>query len=320
MCSASRRTPKLDSLARFLAVTLFAAGCLPAGQLKATSSSEYQERTGDQGLTLNELRNATYRGIYDIPVTLKNGKYEGLPFQRGGAARSQVILVGDRVARGDLNGDGVDEAVVLLAENSGGSGTRNYLAVVAVRESRPVNVATELLGDRVQLRSMRVENERLIVDTVAHGAADAVCCPTLKVQRAFVLDRNRLSEVNREESGTISAADLEGVNWVLQGFGSGERAAPESPITLEFEAGRIAGSAGCNEYFAAYESGAPGQLKMGTPGTTRKACAPSIMAQEASYLNALKGVTSYGFLGGDLELTYQQDGSFGTLLFAPRRP
>jgi heat shock protein HslJ len=309
----------MDSLGRFLAVTLFVVGCVPGGQLKVTSSTEYQERTGDQALTLNQLRNATYRGIYNIPVTLINGKYEALPFQPGGASRTQVILVGDRVARGDLNGDGVDEAVVLLAEDSGGSGTRNYLAVVAVRESRPVNVATELLGDRVQLRSMRVENGRLIVDTVAHGAADAVCCPTMKVQRAFVLDRNRLLEVHREESGTISAADLEGVNWVLQGFGSGERVAPESPITLEFAAGRIVGSAGCNEYFAAYESRAPGQLKMATPGTTRKACAPSIMAQEASYLNALERVTSYGFVGGNLGLTYQQDGSFDTLLFAPRR-
>jgi hypothetical protein len=105
---------------------------------------------------ISEYRNLTYQGIYDHPVTVHDGVYEGEPFVPGGASRPRVELVEDLLVQGDLDGDSVEEAAVLLAESSGGSGVMTYLALVTWRDGAPVNLATRLIGDRVQIRSLRV--------------------------------------------------------------------------------------------------------------------------------------------------------------------
>jgi heat shock protein HslJ len=300
-----------------LGMAVLVTGCatVRAPQLKPSTAS--REANATAALTLAQLRNATYRGIYNTPVTLTDGTYQGPPFQPGGASRPQVTLSRNHVWRGDIDGDGAAEAVVLLGENSGASGTRNYLAVVAERDGKPVNVATQLLGDRVQLRSLRIENSRIIADMVVHGPADAMCCPTLKLRRTFIRAGAQLSEVQRQEMGTISMADLAGVIWKLEEIARGEPVASEPAITLRFEGGRIIGFAGCNDYFAAISSEGPGRLKLSPPGATRKACPPSIMDMEAHYLKALASVTSYSFVGGSLALTYRHEGSLDTLFLAP---
>jgi hypothetical protein len=44
--------------------------------------------------TLGELRAATYEGIFDYPVTLIDGCYEGEPFVEGGASATAALVVG----------------------------------------------------------------------------------------------------------------------------------------------------------------------------------------------------------------------------------
>ena len=107
-------------------------------------------------LTADQMKNATYSGIYDEPVILVDGLYEGEPFVEGGAARPTVGLAPDFRRTGDLDGDGTEEAVVVLWESSGGSGTFNYVAVAGRREGQVVNLGTAELGDRVQVRAARV--------------------------------------------------------------------------------------------------------------------------------------------------------------------
>ena len=102
--------------------------------------------------TLAELKNATYAGFEApaSPVTLKDGLWEGEPLQPGGTSRPRVSLGGDFHLLGDLDGDGAEEAVVVLVQISGGSGTFDYLAVVKRQDHGLENVATTALGDRVQ--------------------------------------------------------------------------------------------------------------------------------------------------------------------------
>jgi heat shock protein HslJ len=202
------------------------------------------------------------------------------------------------VARGDLNADGIQETVALLADNSGASGTFNYVAVVAAQDGQPVNIATELLGDRVQLRSMRIVGGQFTVDTVAHAQADAMCCPTLKVRRTLTLNGDRLVEVGREQMETISVSDLAGVTWMLEEISVGEPVASEPAITFRIEKNQVVGTAGCNNYFAPTTSEGPGKINVAAPAATRQACSPAIMDLEARYLKALEGVTSYSFLAG----------------------
>jgi heat shock protein HslJ len=59
-------------------------------------------------------------------------------------------------------------------------------------------------------------------------------------------------------------------------------------ITLDND-GRAYGNAGCNHWFAHYTL-AGNTLSFSAAGTTRKACAPALMAQEARFLDSLSKI------------------------------
>lgn len=128
-------------------------------------------------LPASPFANTTYTGIYEEPVTLTDGSFEGEPFVEGGASRPTVQLT-DVVAMGDLNGDGIDDGAAILTESSGGSGTFYYLAALIDEAGEFTNVATTLLGDRTRIESMRIEEGTIVVELVTHGPDDALCCPT----------------------------------------------------------------------------------------------------------------------------------------------
>jgi heat shock protein HslJ len=127
-------------------------------------------------------------------------------------------------------------------------------------------------------------------------------------------------EVASKTTGALSLADLAGVEWVLTHFGGGDPAPAEPAITLVFEGERIAGSSGCNRYFAGVEAGnAPGELAIGLVGSTRMACPEDQMALEDRYLKGLGSVVRFAFVTDRLALTWSQEGATGNMLFAPRQ-
>jgi hypothetical protein len=142
-------------------------------------------------LTMDVLKNTEYQGIYPEPVKLTDGKYEGEPFVEGGASRPMVTFV-EPMALGDLDGDGVDDAAVLLVENSGGSGSFVYLAAILNRGGKPENIATQLLGDRVQVQSLTIESGKIVVEALTHSPDDAMCCPTQESTQTYELQGNEL--------------------------------------------------------------------------------------------------------------------------------
>ena len=142
-------------------------------------------------LTIESLQNAEYQGIYDGPVNLTEGKYEGEPFVEGGASRPLVVFV-EPYAFGDLDGDGVDDAAVLLVENSGGSGSFVYLAAVLNSNGSPVNMATTLLGDRAQVEEQTIEEGRIKVKMLTHGPEDPMCCPSQESSETYTLVEDEL--------------------------------------------------------------------------------------------------------------------------------
>ncbi|MDH3905350.1 MAG: hypothetical protein OEV16_06860 [Gammaproteobacteria bacterium] len=136
-------------------------------------------------LTAERLQNVSYTGILESPVTLTDGRFEGAPFTSDSASRPVVTLVPDSMANGDLSGDGTDEAVVVLAHNSGGSGVFLYLAIMQDDRGNPYNMATISLGDRVKVSTIDINDGRIIAELVEHGANDPMCCPTRQVRREW---------------------------------------------------------------------------------------------------------------------------------------
>ena len=116
------------------------------------------------------------------------------------------------------------------------------------------------------------------------------------------------------EPGVDSTVDLTGTSWVLVEYGeegSLKAVLPNTTITIEFEDGRINGSAGCNSYFG--EATLSGNtLTISQIGATEMACAEG-MQQESDYLAALGTVRNYTL--SDEQLTLQYEG--GILLFEP---
>lgn len=57
---------------------------------------------------LEAVASVTYHGIYETPVRLVNGRFEGEPFAEGGVSRPMVQLIGNVLETGDLDGDVVE--------------------------------------------------------------------------------------------------------------------------------------------------------------------------------------------------------------------
>ena len=267
------------------------------------------------------LKNAQYAGIYDTAVQLADGHYEGKPFVEGGASRPTVDFVKGFYAFGDLTGDGIDDAVVFLAENSGGSGVFTYVAAVENRQGLPVNLGTAWLGDRGELKSVTIEDGKISVDMITQGPDDPMCCSTLEVIKSFDVENGELVELPVKEIGTISMAALDGTTWILDGYGDFREPTPVLPfteisITFDVAASKIAGSAGCNNYFAGYTEDAGRVLSIGPVGSTMMACpGGALMLQETAYLSALQTTHSFQFWNGKLMFPTDE----GLLFFVPQQ-
>ncbi len=109
-------------------------------------------------------------------------------------------------------------------------------------------------------------------------------------------------------SGTGSGAKtLEQTTWKLDSYvdtqGRTVSVLADSEITARFEAGKVAGSAGCNNYTTSYELDGD-RITIDPAASTRMACSEpeGIMDQEYAYLAALTTATRYEIEGDQLRL------------------
>lgn len=166
--------------ARFLALALLAIAALAAPACAPNPAP----------LTREALANATYRVLDEHTVTLADGEYDAYP------TRLHVTLL-DSMAFGDLDGDSLEDAAVLLATNTGGSGVFVELAAVVASADGPRHVASAPLGDRVRPESIAVDGGDIVVALTGHGPDDAMCCPTQRRKERYRLADGELTMVSR---------------------------------------------------------------------------------------------------------------------------
>ncbi len=286
--------------------------------MAACGSNDSDDSGAGSAPDFSELAEATYTGIYEEPVTLTNGKWEGKPFTENRASRPRVTIVNNFHKTGDLTGDGHEVAVLMLTESSGGSGTFQYLAVVGRTGGKLANLGTAPVGDRVQTIRAWIENSTILMDVVQAGPDDAMCCPTQVTHRTWQLRSGKLEEISAKATGTLSLKIMEGTEWVLSGFNWNAPAPTEPEVTLTFKDGQAAGEGGCNRYFGGVEETSPGEISFGPLGATRMMCPDKAMALESRYHKALEGVTGYSFVAEQLALSYLEDGAYKSLIFRRR--
>lgn len=146
-------------------------------------------------LSAAALRSATYSSQYveEGEVLLVNGMFED-------TARRVVVFFLPEYAAGDLDGDAVADAAVLLSTSTGGSGTFQDLAVVLNRDGAPENAAIFFLGDRVPVDRIRIVDGEIQLDLTMHGPADPMCCPSVEATRRFRFVEGELAEIEPPSS------------------------------------------------------------------------------------------------------------------------
>jgi hypothetical protein len=149
------------------------------------------------GLTIEQLENATYSGIGvdEQPITLTGGEYESEPLAPESDIRQRAVMVPYGVRYGDLNGDGADDAVIFLSENSGGTGNFTYIAAQLNQDGQPVDAGSVWIEDRIQIISVAIEDGQVMLEVTAEGPGDAACCKTYKTQKTYALQDGRLTEL-----------------------------------------------------------------------------------------------------------------------------
>jgi len=142
--------------------------------------------------TRQELENATYQSGYaeDGTVTLSYGEYFSAISE--GAASNLYVIMTNHTAFGDLDGDGEDEAALILVTSTGGSGGFVDLVVMDKQAGELLHLATAHLGDRVIINSLTVADGVIVVDMLTQGPEDGLCCPTQRVVPRYQLQGSEL--------------------------------------------------------------------------------------------------------------------------------
>jgi hypothetical protein len=198
--------------------------------IPATPSAPALPPTSSSGLTLENLRNATYdiSAFFGSPltITLVNGSY--LSGSDPAAVDYMSVNMGDMVAFGDLNYDGLSDAAVILAINTGGTGVFTNIASVLDNSGAPSNVASIFIDDRPIINSLAISNGEILADIIIHGSTDPGCCPGFQTQQGFRLYGSQMILTRRASwlAGTQRAininspADLAVVTYPLTISGS----------------------------------------------------------------------------------------------------
>jgi heat shock protein HslJ len=294
--------------------------CLPAQAV--AEALQVSAPVGTSVLTVEALMNATYSGIYEEPVTLTDGLYEGEPYVEGDPSRPTVEYINGSELYGDLDGDGVEDAAVFLLERGGGTGAFTYVAAQLNQNGQPVDAGAVWIEDRIQVKSAAIENGQVVLEIITQGPGDGACCPSYKARKTYALQEGRLAEIAGEDGDLerISAADLNGTSWTLLELNYDQPSLTESAVTISFMDGQITGSGGCNNYNSSFSLGEDNPLVMTVSPVvaTRKACPEPILNQETAYFSALENASQWGYVIGRLALYYADDqAGLGRMLFAP---
>jgi len=128
-------------------------------------------------LTVQKLKNTEYYLLAEGPVKLTNGKFQD--------KKKRTFTLGDVVAYGDLNKDGIKDAVATLTVTIDG---RNFTYLVGVLNEggNPKNASAEFLGEKVKVKTLSVNAGKINVKMDKYGPDDPDCCPSQTITRTYV--------------------------------------------------------------------------------------------------------------------------------------
>jgi hypothetical protein len=102
---------------------------------------------------------------------------------------------------GDFNGDGREEAVILSVCNTGGTGNFSEGFIYELKNGKPSLLTRIEGGDRAYggLRSAKIVNGVLVVESNDVGENGGACCPEFVVTSRYKLSGGKLIETGKSE-------------------------------------------------------------------------------------------------------------------------
>ncbi len=261
--------------------------------------------------------NATYT-IAGQTITLVDG-YAELP---AAPESSQKITTGvwGTPELADLNGDGREDAALILIQDSGGSGTFYYV-VAAIREDDGYRgTSSVFLGDRIEPRTIGIVENRISVNFLDRAPGDAFAAPPSVPTEQLAIydpDTRQLTQVARDFEGEADPArmtlQMKTWSWVKTTYNNGDVHAPVEPgvFSLTFEQdGTLLVTTDCNTMRGNYRVDEH-RIRFEQMAATRMFCEDS---QEQLFAKMLDSVNSYFFTNrGKLVLEIKYDS--GSILF-----
>lgn len=170
-----------------------------------TATPEATATPPQSGLSWAALRNATYPS--ELPrgkrAPLQDGIYEE-EIAPGSATRLRIQLA-DIAGFGDIDSDASADAAAVLVGSPGGSGTFIYLVAVLNDGGSANPVASTLLGDRIAVRAIRIEDHKIIVGMRVRGPSDPFAVLTREVTRVYSLQNGQIVLENEQTADVPSA-------------------------------------------------------------------------------------------------------------------
>ena len=133
--------------------------------------------------------------------TLKNGELPATRNARGLIDGMGVFL--GSVKYGDVTGDGVEEAIVSLSIQTGGSAIPGIIYIYTMRKNRPVLLWSRSTGDRADggVHNVYAESGGLVVELNGpqrYGEGD--CCAKRFTRRRYVWNGRRFRQTGKPET------------------------------------------------------------------------------------------------------------------------
>jgi heat shock protein HslJ len=113
----------------------------------------------------------------------------------------------------------------------------------------------------------------------------------------------------RVSGGVAASVPPENATWRLTGLPGQTLPAEQgrNAVTVTFEAGRVHGFSGCNQFMGSYTREGE-RLVLGTLGGTMMACPEPAMSLEGRFLKSFSGALNIAVAGNDLTLTPENGG------------
>jgi hypothetical protein len=162
-----------------------------ATEIAMTSISTSTETPTPQPvpLTIDLFKNVKISALeLKKEVQLSEGKWSEV--QADGSI--QMVMLDEHFATGDLNSDGVDDAVVITAESMGGTGVFYSVVAFLNENGTYVQKGSAFIDDRPIVHSLEIKNGEIILNVNVHGLNDPMVNPTVKYTKTYRLYVNRL--------------------------------------------------------------------------------------------------------------------------------